>query len=128
MVGHREGVLLMLRFDQIVREVLRQPMPCGAYVTYREVMSHRRARPFVEARNLICVLTYRFMRDPSSPKIGRLLNREYSTVLHSLQMVRLNEAYYQATLDRLTVCLGKLEFAKSQSRQQAILTMQEVAA
>jgi Bacterial dnaA protein helix-turn-helix len=118
----------MVRFDQIVLAVLRTEMPCGTWVRYNDVMSRSRHRPALEARVLVCVLATRFMWRPSSPKIGRLIDRDHSTVLHALKIFKSQNHYYERAYELLKSELCRLEFSKQQSRQRAILTMQEVAA
>jgi Bacterial dnaA protein helix-turn-helix len=128
MARQRKGLLLMLRFDEIVSSVLAHPMPCGVYVRRADLLSPLRTRNCVEARILICVLAYKFMRQPSSPKIGRLLNRDHSTVLNALQVFKHNHHYYQSLYDQLHMELWQQKFSKQQSCKRSILTLQELAA
>ncbi len=118
----------MLRFEAIVEEVIAAPMPCGAHVVRREVMNVSRRLENVQARVLICVLAFKYMHKPSSPKIGRLIDRDHSTVLHAVCCFKRDFAVYEKVYQILCRRLSAKVQQKAARRQLAILSLEEVAA
>lgn len=118
----------MLRFDQIVSAVLASRMPGNDYVTHSELRSSRRIRAHIEARTLICVLAFQFMRAPSSPKIGRLLDRDHTSVLHMVKNFERHRTYYNHAYQEICLKLAGVDAEKLSAFRSAILTLREIAA
>jgi chromosomal replication initiation ATPase DnaA len=118
----------MLHSDEVIMAVIRTQMPCGAYVKYGDVMSASQKQNVVEARNLICVLLYQFMWKPSSLRIGRVMHRHHSTVLHAVASVKRNEAYYHICYNQVREELQRKVERQLRLRNQSILSLQELVA
>ena len=101
-------------FKNIVRAVLAQQMPSGSWVTYGELMSHFRARPITEARILVCVLCRLHLHDPSYPKIGRLLNRDHTSIQRSVAVFHARQQHFRAVFAKAETLLLELAQAPAQ--------------
>ena len=52
--------------------------------TIADILSKRRSDPIIAARWTAVHMIYQRMRNPSTIKLGRWLNRDHSTILHAL--------------------------------------------
>lgn len=72
-------------------------------ITPSDIRGHQRNRHFVEAR-WVCAEVLRSQNGLSYPAIGRLLNRDHTTIMHACQSVQHLRKYrpsIQDALDRL---------------------------
>jgi len=89
-------------------------------ISIENLKSKSRDRPFVYARNLFCFAAKAIYQHAGTTAIGKIINRDHATVLHSLRMA--NDFIY--TGDPFSEAI--LEFAK-QMESQRFLTKIELA-
>jgi chromosomal replication initiation ATPase DnaA len=90
--------MITYSFDAIRKAVLAQPMTNGIMITERELMSHFRRREIMDARALITVLAFKYMHDPSYPKVGRLLDRDHASIWSLKRRFDRQRAHYEPLL------------------------------
>lgn len=73
------------RFRAVLTEVSE-----ATGISISRILGRSRVRPVVEARQLVCHVLYR--HGMSYPQIGRLINRDHTTVLHAVRAVEARRA------------------------------------
>ena len=91
-----QGKYILTPYDLIFRGIYKQMR-----VSRKDIMSKKRDRKLVEARQMFCLLARKHTSE-SSVEIGRTINRDHATVLYSI-----------STMDNLIKYTKRLAIAKN---------------
>jgi len=94
--GRANETYIVTPYDLIFKAIRKEMK-----VNKEEIMSKKRDRKLVEARQMFCLLARRHTNE-SSVEIGKIINRDHATVLYSV-----------STMDSLISFTKRLAIAKS---------------